>query len=373
MPGGPIKVLHVVGAMDRAGRETWLVNVLRHIDRQRFEFHFCALSGRPGAYDPEIQSLGGRVIPLKLSRNPWAFAGQFRRILREGRYDVVHAHSYYFCGYLLRLAAKEGIPRRIAHAHTTSDARASTLRRRAYRWLMGRWIARYATRGLAASHAAAQALFGPAWESDPRISVLRCGVDLEALGGSVDREAVRVELGIPPDAPVVGHVGRFEPAKNHRAFVAIAEVILRSAPEARFVLVGDGSLRAEIEAMVRQRGMSDHFLFCGIRSDVPRLLVAMDVFLFPSLWEGLAVVLLEAQAAGVPVIASDIPGVREGIAKVEQNHLFPLASLEDAATAVTQRLTSRTRSRRLLDPRVAEFLRAFDIRQSVRELEAIYA
>jgi glycosyltransferase involved in cell wall biosynthesis len=319
-----------------------------------------------------VKALGGRLIPLKLSRNLWRFSRDFRRLLRDGRYDVVHAHPHHFCGYLLRLAGKEGVPRRIAHSHTSYDGRGSAPARTAYRWLMKRWIRIYATHCLAVSQTAAAGLYGRRCRCDPRFSIVRCGIDLEAYRRAADRPAVREELGIPADAPVVGHVGRFTAAKNHEGLVAIAEIVLRSESEAHFVLVGDGPLRADIEAIVRRQGMSDRFLFLGARSDVPRLLAAMDVFLFPSRWEGLGIVLVEAQAAGVPVVASDIPGIREGVAPDPLNHLFALDAWEQAAEEVIRRLRLPSASRQEPSPAIAAFLAPFDIKRSARELEEIY-
>lgn len=302
----PIRILQVPGAMNPGGTETWLMHVLRHIDRNKFRLDFCTLTGQPGLFDPEIEELGSKVINCRLGCNPLSFARRFRRLLRQGSYDVVHSHVHLFSGAILRWAEAEGVPLRIAHSHTTSDGKPTSLRRRVYRRHMKSWIRRYATHGLAASQETAVVLFGEGWQEDWRFRVLHCGIDLRPFAAPVDRSAARRELGLPADALVVGHVGSFRPAKNHRFLLRIAAALLRVCPDVHFLLVGDGPLRPQIEAQTRQLGLSERVHFAGIRQDVPYLMRAcMDVFLFPSLWEGLALVIVEAQAAGLPIVSAD--------------------------------------------------------------------
>jgi glycosyltransferase involved in cell wall biosynthesis len=293
--------------MGRGGVETWLMHVLRHIDRTKFQFDFCYTKPEPGAYAPEIEALGGRMVACRLDqRNPFGFARRFRALLRAGQYSVVHSHVHHFSGFVIRLAHRAGVPMRIAHCHNTSDGKASTPPRLLYRALMSHWIRKYATYGLAASAPAAAALFGPDWQSDPRFRVLYCGIDLEPFRQEVSREAVRQELGIPKDAPVVGHVGRFTPQKNHAFLLDIAAEVVKRRPEVRFLLVGEGPLRPAMEAKAHNLRIENNVIFAGVRSDVPRLMLgAMDVFILPSLWEGLPVSLLEAQAAGLRCVCSD--------------------------------------------------------------------
>lgn len=304
------RVLHVLGGMNRGGAETWLMHVLRHVDRRQFHMDFLVHTTDPCVYDDEIRALGSEVIPCLRPSRPWMYARNFRRILREhGPYDVVHSHVHHFSGLVLKLAEAAGVPGRIAHSHndTSSADRRTGLLRRAYLTQTAHWIRKHATAGVAASRKAAEALYGKDWQTDPRWSVLHCGVDLDPFREPVDREAVRAELGIPGDALVVGHAGRFFSQKNHRFLVEIAASLFRREPGARLLLIGDGPDRAEIEGRVAQRGIADRVIFAGLRPDVPRLMLgAMDVFVMPSLYEGLPLVGIEAQAAGLPCILSDV-------------------------------------------------------------------
>jgi glycosyltransferase involved in cell wall biosynthesis len=300
-----VRILHALGTMDPGGVETWLMNVLRNIDRDRFQFHFCTFGSHPGLYAGEIEKLGGKVLRCPKGANPWSFARRFRRILREGNYDVVHSHVHLFSGAVLRWAKTEGVPIRIAHSHTTNDGRSDSLLRASYRKLMRSWIDCFATHGLAASKLAAANLFGEFWRADPRICVLHCGIDLQPFKDQVVREDVRRELGIPVNSMVVGHVGRFVAAKNHRFLLEVAAEISKLRPDVHFLLVGDGPLRPEIEARAETMGFNGKMHFVGSRTDVPRLMrAAMDAFVFPSVWEGLPITLVEAQAAGLRCISS---------------------------------------------------------------------
>lgn len=334
-----VRVLHVLGRMNPGGLETSLLHLVRNIDRQKFQLDFCTLSGQPGRYDSQVEALGFKVIPCRLGRNPLAFARRFRRLLREGAYDVVHSHVHHFSGAVLRWAYAEGIPTRITHSRNTEDGKPQTPQRRLYRYLMRSWIRRYATHGLAVSDAAAAGLFGDAWRADGRYRVLYSGIDLSAFESPTDHTKVRRDLGIAVGAPVVGHVGRFNLQKNHRFLLQIAVAFLKLRPQAHFLLVGNGPLRPEIERQTHKLGIHKHVHFLGIRDDIPQLLRGgMDVFLFPSFYEGLPRVLIEAQAAGLRCLVSS--KVTEEVAVVPGSVLFAdlSAGLELWATQLDQLL-----------------------------------
>lgn len=303
-----MRILHVAGSLNRGGAETWLVQMLKHIDREKYRMDFLVHSIEPGAYDEEVRALGSRILPCPQPGNPLRYAWNFRRILLEhGPYDCVHSHLHHYSGLVLALAATMRLPMRIAHSHNDTRAvdRASSPARRAYLAAMRALIRRFATRGIAVSENAAASLFSEAWRLDSRWSLCPLGIDLEPFAQAVNAPAVRTQLGIAPDALVIGHVGRFFEQKNHRFIVRIAESLCAIEPRALFLLVGDGPLRGEIEALVKERGLTDRFVFAGVRPDVPRIMKgAMDCFLFPSLYEGVGLVLWEAQAAGLPTIAS---------------------------------------------------------------------
>jgi glycosyltransferase involved in cell wall biosynthesis len=306
----PIRILQVVGGMNRGGVETWLMHVLRKIDRKRFQIDFLVHTNDPCAYNDEICALGSKIIPCLHPSRPWLYSDNFKRILREhGPYDIVHSHVHHFSGYVLHLAEKAGIPIRIAHSHIDSsplEARKGW-HRRLYLARMKALIVNHATLGLGCSHIANVDLFGRNWKANPHWQLFYYGIDMAPFQEYINTIDVRTELGIPANAFVIGHVGRFQEQKNHHFLLKIFAEVVKREPQAYLLLVGEGPLRQNIEQQVLQMGLRDQVIFAGSRSDVPKMMIhAMDVFLLPSLSEGLPVVGIEAQAACLSLILSDV-------------------------------------------------------------------
>jgi glycosyltransferase involved in cell wall biosynthesis len=302
----PIKILHCLGTLDPGGVETWLLSLLKSLDTKQFQFDFCTFGRHSGLYTPEVEKLGAKVFRCPRSQKLWSFGRSFRKILRQGQYDVVHSHVHAFSGLLLRYACLEGVPVRIAHSHNSHDGKSNTAGRRAYRFLARRWIRHNTTHGLAASLEAADDIFLD-WKNDCRVAILHCGIDLDRFRGAVDRNLSRKKIGLPAGVLVIGHVGNFIPAKNHTFFLEIASQIRKHRPDTHFLLVGNGPCRAEIETRAQKMGLRENVHFLGTRTDVPYLLRScMDAFIFPSLYyEGLPLAVIEAQAAGLPCVISD--------------------------------------------------------------------
>jgi glycosyltransferase involved in cell wall biosynthesis len=312
----PIRILQVVGGMPQHGTETWLMNVLRNIDHTRFQIDFLVFDAKPYPYNQEIQSTGSRIIPCLHPTKPWLFARNFRQIFHgqsDNRYDILHSHVNHYSGFILRLAKDAGIPVRIAHSHSASDSQSTKLSRKLYLSLTKHWINQYATLGLAASTQAANSLFGQQWLSDKRWQILQCGIDLKPFHSAINANTLRAELGIPHNATVVGHVGRFCPEKNHSFLLDIFAEIAVQNSQAYLLLVGDGPLQPEISQKVKRLNLTGRVILTGARSDVSALMLnVMDIFLFPSISEGLGLVLIEAQAAGLNCLISDaIPAEAE--------------------------------------------------------------
>jgi glycosyltransferase involved in cell wall biosynthesis len=304
-----MRILHVLGKLDRGGVETWLVQVLQHIDRHKYQMDFLVHTTDPGAYDEEVRALGSRILPCLSPSNPVQYAINFRRILDQyGPYDVVHSHVHHFSGYVLMLAAMAGVKVRIAHSH--NDTRLAEVGnsggREAYLRIMQTMIRTLATGCLAVSAEAGCDLFRSQERRSKEWELQHLGIDLSRFTAPVDAKPLRDSLGIPQHAFVIGHVGRFSTQKNHMFFLETALELVRAEPRCFFLLVGEGILRAAIEEKVRIYCLAKHFVFAGLRSDVPALMKgAMDVLLFPSLYEGLPITLLEAQAAGLKCLISN--------------------------------------------------------------------
>ncbi|WP_295813704.1 glycosyltransferase family 1 protein [uncultured Deinococcus sp.] len=295
--------------MNRGGVETWLMNILRNISRNDVAFDFLVHKGEGAAYDGEITDLGAKRIFCRWPDNPIKYGWNFIKILREnGPYDVIHSHVHHFSGFVLLLAWLAGVPIRIAHSHSsaTSELGTPNLRRTVYYLFTKYLIQTTSTVGLAASEKAAVSLFGDDWADDKRWKVVYCGVDLSAFDIKVDKVSMRKRLGISDNAFVIGHVGRFDKPKNHQFLLEVFNELQKIIPTSVLLLVGDGALKSTVQDMSQELGISDKVIFTGAVSNVSEIMLGcMDIFVFPSINEGLGLALIEAQAANLVCIVSD--------------------------------------------------------------------
>lgn len=295
-----IRVLHVVTHMNRGGLETMLMNYYRNIDRSRLQFDFLVHREKRADYDDEIESLGGKIYRLP-PLNPFDLI--YRRRLQQfflehPEYKIVHSHIDCMSAIPLKAAKKAGVPVRIAHSHSISqDKDVKYLLKLFYK----RFIAKNATHLMACGQQAGEWMYGNA-----NFHILNNAIDAKRY--SFDHEnycAERTKLGVRPDDILVGHVGRFSPPKNHDFLIDVFAECVNMNPKAKLILVGDGNLRSGIEEKVKRLGLEASVIFTGVRSDVAKLMQAMDVFVFPSIYEGLPLTIVEAQAAGLPCLISD--------------------------------------------------------------------
>jgi glycosyltransferase involved in cell wall biosynthesis len=342
----PIRILHVAGTLNRGGIETWLREVVGRLPRERYQCDFCIYRIEGGAYAAELEHCGCALhyIPLGSSIPAiFHFAKRFRRLLREGRYDVVHCHGLLLVGFILSLAWLAKTPVRIAHAHNTdrkTGGAVSVANRLGL--VLNRVLARaFSTHGVGCSAEAGVALFGWRWQEDTKYRLIHCGVNLTPFAVPVDG-SVREGIGVPRDAKVIGHVGSFSVQKNHRFLIEVAAHVFRKREDTMLLLVGDGALRPSIEQSCADLGIRSRVIFTGVSSRVPELMrSAMDVFVMPSLHEGLPLVLLEAQAAGLPCLVSDVVS-HEALVSDGAIQFLPLSSGAAAwADAVFPLLDSR--------------------------------
>jgi glycosyltransferase involved in cell wall biosynthesis len=343
--------------MQQGGIEVRLLDVMRRLRPNQFHVDVCALSGLHGSLDSEVQRLGGEVIRLPVKS--LGFGRRFTRLLRENGYQVVHANVHHTSGMILGLARKAGVPVRIVNFHSVGDGRTSTWARRVQRRAMRHLIDRYSTDIVGCCETVLAESWGERWQSDSRCRAIYYGADGSAFEPRGNRLLVRDELGIPSEAPVFLHLGRSSPEKNHRRLLAIFARIRSLLPSAWLVLAGTGTAdpEGEIAAAIRDLGLRDRTIALGARTDVPRLLEAADVLLLPSIFEGLPNAVLEACAAGVPVLATDLGGVREIASRLALVRYLPLSVSDDAWAAAASALPGEAQRVRLRET-AAETFRA---------------
>jgi glycosyltransferase involved in cell wall biosynthesis len=304
MSRASVRVLHVLGSLECGGVEKWVAQLLKHLDNRRVQADVM-VNRSGGMYEGDVRSCGAEVLCCGQPRSYAQYATNLSRLLFEhGPYQVVHSHVQLWSGVVLRLAHQAGVPGRIAHARSTQDGRRGRRSPLIYQTIMRYWIKRHATHLMAVSTKAAEGTFWKGIVNKDGCQVVT-GIDFTPFKEKVDREAVRAELGIPREARVIGHVGNFRPAKNYPFILEAAQKIVSIWPDSLLLLVGDGPLRSQVEESAQRLGLADRIHFLGERADVPRLLHAMDVFVFPSLYEGFGRALVEAQAAGLPCVAAD--------------------------------------------------------------------
>ena len=276
-----------------------LMNYYRAIDRSRIQFDFLTHRDFKADYDDEIEALGGRIYHLP-RLNP--FSPHYKKLLGEffdshPEYRIIHAHQDCLSSVILKVAKEHGVPVRIAHSHNSSQ---DINLKYPIKLFFRRFIPKYATHLMACGEDAGRWMFGGA-----PFRILNNAIDASVYCYDAEKyKAVRKTLDIPDNVILVGHVGRFSPPKNHNGLLDIFAEI-RKRTNAKLILVGEGSLRAQIEQKAESIGLKDDVIFTGLRSDVNELMQAMDVFVFPSLYEGVPVTLIEAQAAGLPCLISD--------------------------------------------------------------------
>lgn len=369
--GRQLRILHVVGGMGAGGIETWLINILRSIDRSRFQIDFLVHTDQQCFYDEEIRSLGSKIIPCSTPSNPWLYNRNFRKILREyGPYDIVHSQVYLYDGFVLRLADRENVPVKISHIHPLTDINQTKPFRLIYRWIMCRLIAKYATHILCPSKNTLESFQKICDISNQQISILYNGVDLKKFDRSIDKIAIREKNNLPLDRFIVVYVARFESHKNHAQIFRIAEKMHQSNQNVHFVLIGSsGELLKSVQEKVEQH--NNISMIVGVQ-DISDLLRAADLFFFPSLEEGFGIVAIEAAAAGLPIVATNLPTIREACCQSHHRFMFPpnddLAAIDNILTIVNNQELRQTLS---LD--AAQWAKNFSINESLNSLVSTYS
>lgn len=299
-----IRVLHMIGSLNIGGSQAMIMNLYRNIDREQIQFDFILDHPEQLYFAEEVKALGGKIyfVPEFVGTNLLGVRKAWNNFFKEHpEYKILHSHVRSYASVYLPIAKKHGV-KTIIHSHSTSNGTGPKALVKAALQYPLRYHADYF---FSCSEEAGKWLFGSRITSGDRHFLLKNAIDASLYRrDDAVRAKYRQELGLEGKI-VYAHVGRFHPAKNHAFLLNVFRRVRDARPDSILMLMGDGELRSGIEDQIHRLGLQEDVLLLGNRNDVPRLLQAADIFLFPSLWEGLGIVAVEAQAAGLPCICSD--------------------------------------------------------------------
>ena len=299
-----IIVAQIVGKWLGGGVESVVMNYYRHIDRDKVQFDFICDSDSTNIPYEEIESLGGRVLLVPPYQKLPKYIKELKRIFKENNYTIVHSHINTLSVFPLYAAKKAGVPIRIAHSHSTTNKK--EWKKNLMKQTLRPFSKKYATDYMCCSELAGRWLFGDKAYNNSEVYLLNNAIDLEKFKyNEKTRKNKRKELKLKDNTLVIGHIGRFVAQKNHTFLIDIFNEVHKKEKNSVLLLAGQGPLEEEIKSKVMSLGLNDSVYFLGQRNDANELYQAFDVFLLPSLYEGLPVVGVEAQASGLLCILSN--------------------------------------------------------------------
>jgi glycosyltransferase involved in cell wall biosynthesis len=375
---GPIRVLQVITIMNRGGAETMIMNYYRAMDKTKIQFDFLVHRNEKGAFDDEIKALGGNIynMPAIVPKNLFKYIPALKTFFKSHQeYKIVHSHLNAYSYWVLKVAKRNQIPIRIAHSHTAiepfhkklflKNIDFTTTVKDLIQSKVRDFVPQVATHYLACGQKAAIWLFGK--KNLDKVLILNNAIDAKRfIYNPIFAKDAKRKLKLNGEY-VIGHVGSFGEPKNHAFLLEVFHEMLKEYSHMVLVLVGDGYLRTKIEKKAKDFNIAEKIRFMGVQKDIPGLLQAFDLFLFPSLYEGLPVTLVEAQAAGLKIIASD----RITKEVVIVHDLVKFLPLEESAYSWSKYIFENKRyTREDTFDKIVEG--RYDIQANAKELEQLY-
>ena len=326
------KVLHIFGIMNRGGAELRTISLMPHMKQYGIEFDFVALSGQRGVLDESLEKQGSTIHHIRLGLG---MILPLYRLLRSGKYAVVHSHVSLVSGLILLLARLAGVPIRIAHFRNTTDVAHESLLRRLRNRLLKRLILSNATKIFGVCQGALDGYWSSTQQQEKRFQVIYNGFELPTV--NPDPMFWQDRLNQQLQSPIVINVARMDYQKNHVRQVKIFAEYVQRFGSGTMVFVGKeiDTVRAEMLSVASQLKITDRLIFMGEQGDVLNLLTNADIMLFPSMWEGLPGAVIEAASVGMPVLGSAIPGIGEIASQLD--HVVPY-SLEHSDAQWAEKL-----------------------------------
>jgi glycosyltransferase involved in cell wall biosynthesis len=357
----PIRVAQMLARMDYGGIEMVVMNYYRHIDRSKIQFDFIVFEGSELPQRKEIEELGGRVYEVPPLRHPFAYNRAVFKLFEKNKYDIVHANMNTLSVFPLRMAKKAGVPVRICHNHSTAGP--GETKKNILKNILRHFSRIYPTELFACSEYAGKWLYG----DKASFRVIKNAIDIDRFRyNEKTRTEVRNKLGIE-DKLVLGHVGRFEPQKNHDFLLDIFHSVHQINPKTVLLLIGEGELEDKMKKKANELGLEDSVFFLGTMSDCAPYYQAMDAFVLPSLYEGLGMVAIEAQAACLLCFLSE--RVPKEAALLDSTYFLSLEQTPDEwAELILEKVTKNKRGDKYFKIQEA----GYDIETEAEKLMGIY-
>lgn len=362
----PVRIAQIMGYMNGAGVEAVVTNYYKYIDKDKFQFDFICCEGSTNIPYDEIESQGGRVILIPPYKKMISYQKELKKVLKENNYKIVHSHVNALSVFSLFAAKRAGVKIRIAHSHSSSNKKEKT--RNIVKNVLKLFSKTFSNYYVGCSELAARWLFGNKTFDSGKVRILNNAIDLEQFqfNGKIRKEK-RNELNISDDTFVIGHIGRFMKQKNHSFLIDIFNEILKLKPNSLLLMAGQGPLIDEIKNKVNNLNIEENVKFLGQRSDANELYQAFDVFLLPSLYEGLPVVGVEAQASDLLCFFSD-DMTKE--TKVLESSVF--MSLDNSPEEWAKKIVKSFNNRVRGNSNNEMTKNGFNIKEEVKKLEKMY-
>ena len=377
-PQRPIRVLHLLTAIGHGGAETWLLNMLKQFDRNECAMDFCLKLPEAGVLSHRAIERGAMVHNVPLTPTHIGYIRGLERLLADGKYDIVHSHEAVYSGVGVWVARRMNVPVVCTFHHWRTPPQTPFTRhplvrpvRAVYGYLSKRYAIEHADAVTALSNKVISHIV-PDWKRKAKCRLLSLSTAIPQRATTEERLALRRELGLAEDAPLIVHIGRFIEQKNHDGLIDVFKGVLREVPDAKLLLLGQGPLKDPVLQRIEREGLAGSALFLGLREDVPKLMACSELCLFPSRDEGFGLVPLEANAAGIPVVGSDIPGLDEAVEDGVTARLFPLHDIAGMTRASVEFLRDPTLRARFGDAGRARVEAQFSHEASAAKMLALY-
>jgi glycosyltransferase involved in cell wall biosynthesis len=371
------RVLHLINWLTTGGIERWILQMIEEMDRSRYELDVLCKGSSTGPLAHIAEENGARVWHVPMDWTHVRFASRLRKLIRDEGYDIVHNHLTVYAGLPTLVSKSLGVPpivsfHNMAHKSSVVSNPLLLKARSLYGDVSIPLAVRLADVVTGCSEDVVRFHEEKYHIPSEKSRVVYYGVDIPPAMSDSERAEFRRELGVPADAPLLLNVGRLAPQKNHAGLLKMMKQLLTTHPTARLLLVGGGILKDEIEAQIRELGLEERVHLLGVRQDVERIMSVSDIFVLPSIWEGFGLVAIEASAAGIPVVGSDVPGLREAVRHGETGFLLPVEDHTLFVNTLRTLLDNDTLRNRLAATGRQHVLTKFSRRASATGLSALY-